>query len=303
MVDMSVRIAGVEFPNPVIAASGTYGNGECYTDLYPISKLGGISCKGMTIEPKLGNPPPRIAETYSGILNSVGLQNIGVHGFIEYYLPALKEEGNVIIANVAGATVDDYIAAAEALDASDVDMIELNISCPNVKAGGATWGVTPEGASEVTRAVRKATSKPLIVKLTPNVTDITVIAKAVEAEGADALSMINTLLGMRIDIRTRRPILKNNMGGLSGPAVFPVAVRMVHQCYKAVNIPIIGMGGISTWEDAIEMMLAGACAVQMGTAIFSDPYSPLKVIDGIAEYMEKNDVKSLSEIVGQCQDW
>lgn len=303
MVDMSVRIAGVEFPNPVIAASGTYGNGECYTDLYPISKLGGISCKGMTIEPKLGNPPPRIAETYSGILNSVGLQNIGVHGFIEYYLPTLKEEGNVIIANVAGATVDDYIAAAEALDASNVDMIELNISCPNVKAGGATWGVTPEGASEVTRAVRKATSKPLIVKLTPNVTDITVIAKAVEAEGADAISLINTLLGMRIDIKTRRPILKNNMGGLSGPAVFPVAVRMVHQCYKAVNIPLIGMGGISTWEDAIEMMLAGACAVQMGTAIFSDPYSPLKVIDGIAEYMEKNDVKSLSEIVGQCQDW
>ena len=303
MVDMSVRIAGVEFPNPVIAASGTYGNGECYTDLYPISKLGGISCKGMTIEPKLGNPPPRIAETYSGILNSVGLQNIGVHGFIEYYLPTLKEEGNVIIANVAGATVDDYIAAAEALDASDVDMIELNISCPNVKAGGATWGVTPEGAGEVTRSVRKATSKPLIVKLTPNVTDITVIAKAVEAEGADAISLINTLLGMRIDIRTRRPILKNNMGGLSGPAVFPVAVRMVRQCYKAVNIPLIGMGGISTWEDAIEMMLAGACAVQMGTAIFSDPYAPLNVIDGIAEYMEKNDIKSLSEIVGQCEEW
>lgn len=303
MVDMSVRIAGVEFPNPVIAASGTYGNGECYTDLYPISRLGGISCKGMTIEPKLGNPPPRIAETYSGILNSVGLQNIGVHGFIEYYLPTLKEEGNVIIANVAGATVDDYIAAAEALDASDVDMIELNISCPNVKAGGATWGVTPEGASEVTRAVRKATSKPLIVKLTPNVTDITVIAKAVEAEGADAISLINTLLGMRIDIKTRRPILKNNMGGLSGAAVFPVAVRMVRQCYKAVNIPIIGMGGISTWEDAIEMMLAGACAVQMGTAIFSNPYAPLEVIDGIAEYMEKNEIKSLSEIVGQCEEW
>lgn len=303
MVDLSVRIAGVEFPNPVIAASGTYGNGECYTDLYPISKLGGISCKGMTIEPKLGNPPPRIAETYSGILNSVGLQNIGVRGFIEYYLPTLKEEGNVIIANVAGATIDDYIAAAEALDASDVDMIELNISCPNVKAGGATWGVSAEGASSVTKAVRKATSKPLIVKLTPNVTDITVIAKAVEAEGADAISLINTLLGMRIDIKTRRPILKNNMGGLSGPAVFPVAVRMVHQCYKAVNIPIIGMGGISTWEDAVEMMLAGACAVQMGTAIFTDPYSPLKVIDGIAEYMEKNGIKSLSEIVGQCQDW
>lgn len=303
MVDLSVRIAGVEFPNPVIAASGTYGNGECYTDLYPISKLGGISCKGMTIEPKLGNPPPRIAETYSGILNSVGLQNIGVHGFVEFYLPVLKEEGNVIIANVAGATIDDYIAAAEVLDQSDVDMIELNISCPNVKAGGATWGVTCEGAAGVTKAVRKATSKPLIVKLTPNVTDITSIAKAVEAEGADALSMINTLLGMRIDIRTKRPILHNNMGGLSGPAIFPVAVRMVYQCYKAVNIPIIGMGGISTWEDAVEMMLAGATAIQMGTAIFTDPYAPLNVIDGLAEYMEKNGIKSLSEITGQCQPW
>lgn len=303
MVDLSVRIAGVEFPNPVIAASGTYGNGECYTDLYPISKLGGISCKGMTIEPKLGNPPPRIAETYSGILNSVGLQNIGVHGFVEFYLPILKEEGNVIIANVAGATIDDYIAAAEVLDQSNVDMIELNISCPNVKAGGATWGVTCEGAAGVTKAVRKATSKPLIVKLTPNVTDITSIAKAVEAEGADALSMINTLLGMRIDIRTKRPILKNNMGGLSGPAIFPVAVRMVYQCYKAVNIPIIGMGGISTWEDAVEMMLAGAAAIQMGTAIFTDPYAPLNVIDGLAEYMEKNGIKSLSEITGQCQPW
>lgn len=303
MVDLSVRIAGVEFPNPVIAASGTYGNGECYTDLYPISRLGGISCKGMTIEPKLGNPPPRIAETYSGILNSVGLQNIGVHGFVEFYLPVLKEEGNVIIANVAGATIDDYIAAAEVLDASDVDMIELNISCPNVKAGGATWGVSCDGAAGVTKAVRKATSKPIIVKLTPNVTDITTIAKAVEAEGADALSMINTLLGMRIDIRTKRPILHNNMGGLSGPAIFPVAVRMVYQCYKAVNIPIIGMGGISTWEDAVEMMLAGATAIQMGTAIFTDPYAPLNVIDGLAEYMEKNGIKSLSEITGQCQPW
>ncbi len=303
MADLSVKIAGVEFPNPVIAASGTYGNGECYTDLYPISKLGGISCKGMTINPKLGNPPPRIAETSSGILNSVGLQNIGVHGFIKHYLPTLKKDGNVIIANVAGATIEDYVQAVEALDASDIDMIELNISCPNVKAGGATWGVSCEGASSVTKAVRAATKKPLIVKLTPNVTDITAIAKAVEAEGADAVSLINTLLGMRIDIRTRRPILRNNMGGLSGPAVFPVAVRMVRQCYKAVKIPIIGMGGISTWEDAVEMMLAGASAVQMGTALFTDPYSPLKVIDGLADYMDKNGIRSLSEIVGQCMEW
>ncbi|MCH5204329.1 MAG: dihydroorotate dehydrogenase [Oscillospiraceae bacterium] len=303
MVDMSVRIAGVEFPNPVIAASGTYGNGECYTDLYPLSRLGGVSCKGMTIQPKLGNPPPRIAESYSGILNSVGLQNIGVHGFVEYYLPTLKEEGNVIIANVAGATIDDYVAAAEVLDASDVDMIELNISCPNVKQGGASWGISREGAASVTSAVRRATKKPLIVKLTPNVTDITEIAKAAEAEGADCISLINTLLGMRIDVNTRRPILKNNMGGLSGPAVFPVAVRMVWQCYNAVKLPIIGMGGISTAEDAIEMMLAGASAVQMGTAIFTDPYSPLKVIDGIEEYMQENDIKSLSEIVGQVKPW
>lgn len=303
MADLRVSVAGVEFPNPVIAASGTFGNGECYTDLYPISKLGGISCKGMTINPKQGNPPPRIAETYSGILNSVGLQNIGVDAFIEYYLPTLKQDGNVIIANVAGATIEDYVRAAEALDASEIDMIELNISCPNVKAGGATWGISREGAASVTKAVRAATKKPLIVKLTPNVTDITEIAKAVEAEGADALSMINTLLGMRIDIRTRRPILRNNMGGLSGPAVFPVAVRMVRQCYKAVKIPIIGMGGISTWEDAVEIMLAGASAIQMGTAIFTDPYSPLKVIDGLAEYMDKNGIKSLSEIVGQCRDW
>ena len=302
-MSLAVKIAGVEFKNPVIMASGTYGNGECYTDLYPIDRLGGISCKGMTIETRLGNPPPRIAETPSGILNSVGLQNIGVHGFIEKYLPVLKKSDCVIIANVAGAKVEDYAAAAEALDPTDVDMIELNISCPNVKAGGAAWGISKEGAATVTAAVRKATKKPLIVKLTPNVTDITEIAKAVEAEGADALSLINTLLGMRIDIKTRRPILHNNMGGLSGPAVFPVAVRMVRQCFKAVDIPIIGMGGIATWEDAVEIMLAGASAVQMGTAIFTDPYSPLKVIDGLENYMRENGIGELSDIVGKCEEW
>ena len=302
-MSLAVNIAGVEFKNPVIAASGTYGNGECYTDLYPIDRLGGISCKGMTIEPRLGNPPPRIAETPAGILNSVGLQNIGVHGFIEKYLPVLKKSDCVIIANVAGAKVEDYIAAAEALDSSNVDMIELNISCPNVKAGGAAWGITKEGAGTVTAAVRKSTKKPLIVKLTPNVTDITEIAKAVEAEGAGAVSLINTLLGMRIDINTRRPILRNNMDGLSGPAVFPVAVRMVRQCFKAVKIPIIGMGGISTWEDAVEIMLAGASAVQLGTALFTDPYSPLKVIDGLEKYMQKNGIEKLSDIVGQCEEW
>lgn len=303
MADLRVNVAGVEFANPIIMASGVYGNGECYTDLYPLSELGGVSCKGMTIEPKMGNIPPRIAETPAGILNSVGLQNIGVHGFVEYYLPTLKESGTVVIANVAGAVLDDYIRAAEVLEASDVDMIELNISCPNVKAGGATWGVSAQGAAAVTAAVRKATKKPLIVKLTPNVTDITEIARAVEAEGADSISLINTLLGMRIDIRTRRPILHNNMGGLSGPAIFPVAVRAVWQVHKAVKVPLIGMGGISTWEDAVEMMLAGASAIQMGTAIFSDPYAPLKVKEGLAQYMDSNGVKSLSEIVGQVQPW
>ncbi len=301
MADLSVKIAGVEFPNPVIAASGAYGNGECYTDLYPLSRLGGISCKGMTIEPKNGNLPPRIAETPSGMLNSVGLQNIGVHSFVDYYLDAVKEEANVVIANIAGATIDDYVAVAETLDATNIDMIEVNISCPNVKAGGASWGISAEGAAAVTAAVRKATKKPIIMKLTPNVTDITEIAKAVEAEGADCISLINTLLGMRININNRRPILHNNMGGLSGPAIFPVAVRMVWQCYSAVKIPIIGLGGISTWEDAVEMMLAGASAIQMGAAIFKDPYAPLKVIDGLAEYMDKNGIKNLSEIVGQVQ--
>ena len=301
--DLSVKVAGVLFPNPVIAASGTYGFGEDYAPLYPLGKLGGISCKGTTINEKAGNLPPRIAETTAGMLNSVGPQNPGVDVFIKKYLPELKKNGNVIIANLAGATIDDYKAAAEKLDATDVDMIELNISCPNVKQGGATWGTTCEGAASVTKAVRAATKKPVMVKLTPNVTNITEIAKAVEAEGADCVSLINTLLGMRIDINTRRPVLHNNVGGFSGPAVFPVAVRMVWQVANAVNIDVVGMGGITTWEDAVEMMMAGAKAIQMGTAIFTDPYSPLKVIDGLEKYMEKTSIESLSEIVGTVQPW
>ena len=301
--DLSVTVAGVKFPNPVIAASGTYGFGFDYTDLYPLKKLGGISCKGTTINPKDGNVPPRIAETPSGILNSVGLQNPGIDKFINDYLPVLKKEGNVIIANVAGATLDDYVQTCAKLDSTDVDMIELNISCPNVKQGGATWGVTCEGAASVTKAVRAATKKPIMVKLTPNVTNVVDIAKAVESEGADCVSLINTLLGMRIDTRTRRPILHNNVGGLSGPAIFPVAVRMVWQVANAVNIDVVGMGGIATANDAIEMMLAGAKAIQIGTAIFNDPYAPIKVIDGIEEYMTANKIDSLSEIVGKVQPW
>ncbi len=303
MKDLSVKVAGVTFPNPVIAASGTYGFGEDYAPLYPLNKLGGISCKGTTMNEKPGNIPPRIAETTAGMLNAVGLQNPGVEVFVNKYLPKLKKEGNVIIANVAGATLDDYRNIAERLDSTDVDMIELNISCPNVKQGGATWGTSCEGASTVTKAVRAATNKPIMVKLTPNVTNVVEIAKAVEAEGADCLSLINTLLGMRIDIRTKRPILHNNVGGFSGPAIFPVAVRMVWQVANAVNIDVVGMGGISTAEDAIEMMMAGAKAVQMGTAIFTDPYSPLKVIDGIEKYMIENDIQNLSEITGSVKPW
>lgn len=301
--DLSVTVAGVKFPNPIIAASGTYGFGQDYADLYPLNKLGGISCKGTTILPKDGNPAPRIAETPAGMLNSVGLQNPGVDVFISEYLPKAKKEGNVIIANIAGATLDDYREVAEKLEDTDVDMIELNISCPNVKQGGASWGITCEGAATVTKTVRAVTKKPLMVKLTPNVTNIVDIAKAAESEGADCLSLINTLLGMRIDIKTKRPVLKNNVGGFSGPAVFPVAVRMVWQVANAVGIDVVGLGGITTAEDVIEMMMAGARAVQIGTAIFTDPYTPVKVIDGLEKYMTENNLNSLDEIVGTVQPW
>lgn len=302
-VDLSVNIAGVTFPNPIIAASGTYGFGECYTDLYPMSRLGGISCKGLTLEQKDGNPPSRTAETPSGMLNAVGLQNPGVKAFISFYLPRMKKEGNVIIANLAGATIDDYVQAAELLDESSADMIELNISCPNVKAGGATWGISCDGAAAVTKAVRAATTKPLIVKLTPNVTSISDIAKAVEAEGADSVSVINTLLGMRIDTRTRKPIIHNNVGGLSGPAIFPVALRMVWQVANAVKIPVIGLGGVSTANDVVEMMLAGASAVQMGTAMFTDPYAPLKAIEGLEKYLADNGIFAARELTGKVIPW
>jgi len=301
--DLSVTVAGVKFNNPVIAASGTYGFGEDYNELYPINILGGISCKGLTLEPREGNTPARIAETPSGMLNSVGLQNPGVDVFIEKHLPFMEKNGGVVIANFAGATIEDYIKTAEKLDATSVAMLELNISCPNVKEGGAAWGVSAVNAAKVTKAVRSVTSKPLMVKLTPNVSDVVEIAKAVESEGADCVSLINTLLGMRIDIRTRRPILRNNVGGLSGAAVFPVAVRMVWQVANAVGIDVVGMGGIMTADDAIEMMLAGAKAVQIGTVIISDPYAPLKIIGGIEHYMNVNDVKNLNEVIGKVEKW
>jgi dihydroorotate dehydrogenase (NAD+) catalytic subunit len=302
--DLSVTVAGVRFKNPVIAASGTYGFGEDYNDLYPINILGGISCKGLTLAPRDGNTPPRIAETSSGMLNSVGLQNPGVDAFIGTHLPFMKKHGGVIIANFAGFTVEEYVKIAEKLNESDADMLELNISCPNVKDGGAAWGTCAVNAAKVTKAVRAVTKKPLMVKLTPNVTDICEIARAVESEGADCVSLINTLLGMRIDIRSHRPILRNNVGGLSGAAVFPVAVRMVWQVANAVKIDVVGMGGICSAEDAVEMMLAGAKAVQIGTVIISDPYAPLKIIGGIEHYMNVNEIRDLEdEVIGKVERW
>lgn len=303
MAKLSVNVAGVDFKNPVIPASGVFGYGREYEELFPLSALGGIATKGTTLHMRPGNPAPRIAETPSGMINSVGLQNPGIDAFIEKELPNLMTKDTVILANIAGSTAEECAEVAAKLEDTDVHMIELNISCPNVKQGGAAFGVHCESAAAVTAAVRKATSKPLAVKLSPNVTSITEIAKAVEAAGADALSLINTLLGMRIDINTRRPILRNNYGGMSGPAVFPLAVRMVHQVANAVSIPVIGMGGIDSGKAAIEMMMAGARAVQVGGAIFTDPYAPVRIIEEMNQWLDEHGVADINEIVGCVEVW
>lgn len=303
MANLSVNIAGVQFKNPVITASGAYGFGQEYHEFFPTGLLGGVACKGTTLEMRNGNPAPRVAETPAGMLNAVGLQNPGVDCFIKESLPWLKRQNTVVIVNVAGSTIEDYCEVARRIEQSDTDMIELNISCPNVKAGGVHFGTTCDGVTEITSAVRKNTTKPLMVKLSPNVTSITELALAAQSAGADAISLINTLVGMRIDIKTRRPVLANNVGGLSGPAVFPVAVRMVWQVAKAVDIPVIGMGGIATWEDAVEMMMAGASAVQVGTACFTDPYAPLNIIQGLNDYLDQNHMGSVSELVGTVNAW
>ena len=303
MADLTVNIAGVEFKNPVITASGTFGFGREYSEFYPLKEIGGLSCKGITLKPRMGNPPPRIAETPSGILNAVGLQNPGVDHFIEQDLPWLKEQETVVIANIAGNTPEEYAQMAEKLSESSVDMIEMNISCPNVKHGGVQFGTSCQSVGAITREVRAHCKKPLMVKLSPNVSDIAEIARAAESEGADALSLINTLTGMRIDINTRRPIIRNNTGGLSGPAVFPVAVRMVWQTAGAVKIPVVGMGGIFTWRDAVEMMLAGASAIQVGTALFSDPYAPLKIKEGLNRYLDDQGIASVTELAGMVKPW
>ncbi len=296
MADLHVTIAGVPFENPLIAASGTFGFGREYGEFFPLSVLGGVSCKGLTLRERMGNPPPRVAETPGGMLNAIGLQNPGAAHFIAHELPWLKNRGATVIVNIAGYTVEDYVAVAKLVDASEADMIELNISCPNVKKGGIAFGVDPAAVENVTRAVKDAVRKPLIVKLSPNVADITETARGAQAGGADALSLINTLLGMKLDIKTRRPVLANGTGGLSGPAILPVAVRMVWQVSRAVGLPIIGMGGVHDTESALELLMAGADAVAVGTAMFADPYTPVKIRDGIERFCRENGYATPAEL-------
>ena len=304
MSDLSVTLAGMTMKNPVVVASGTFGFGREYGQFYSLSELGGICAKGLTLHPRQGNPAPRIAETPMGILNSVGLQNPGVDAFIQEELPFLRQFDTRVIANISGNTPEEYGIMCEKLAGAGVDMIEVNISCPNVKAGGLAYGTRPDLAAEVTAEAKKhAGGVPVMVKLSPNVTDITEIARAVEGAGADALSLINTIRGMRIDINTRRPVLKMNTGGLSGPAVLPVAVRMVWETAQAVRIPILGMGGISRGEDAAQMLLAGACAVAVGTAQFADPFAPLRVRDELAQIAAAQGLGSVAELTGAVLPW
>ena len=302
MADLRVKIGNLELKNPVMTASGTFGYGPEYADFVELSEIGGIIVKGTTLHPRQGNDYPRMAETASGMLNCVGLQNKGVDYFCEHIYPEIKDIDTNMIVNVSGSSPEDYAECAARIDVLDkIPAIELNISCPNVKDGGMAFGVTCEGAASVVKAVRKSYHKTLIVKLSPNVTDITEIARAVEAEGADSVSLINTLMGMAIDIEKRKPMLSINTGGLSGPAVKPVALRMVWQVAKAVGIPVVGLGGICNANDAIEFMLAGASAIEIGTANFLDPQVTVKVKNGINEWLDKHGCKSVTEIIGQLE--
>ncbi len=300
MVKMNVNLSGLELDNPVIPASGTFGYGYEYAELYDINMLGSFSFKGTTREPRFGNPTPRIAECPMGMINSVGLQNPGIDKVISEELPKLKKCFNKkVIANISGFSVDEYAYCAEKIDKEEqVGIIEINISCPNVHNGGMAFGTSADAAAEVTKAVKKVTSKPVYIKLSPNVTDIVSIAKACEESCADGISMINTLLGMRIDLKTKKPVIANKMGGFSGMAILPVALRMVYQVYEAVNIPIIGMGGVSSAEDVIEMMLAGATAVQVGAANLVEPYACKNIIEDLPKVMEKYKINDLKNIIG-----
>jgi dihydroorotate dehydrogenase (NAD+) catalytic subunit len=302
-INMAVELAGVEFQNPVMAASGTFGFGREFQEFIDLNQLGGISVKGLSLKPRLGNPAPRIAEVPAGILNSVGLQNPGVHAFIKEELPFLKKFNTKIIANVSGSTIEEYCEMVEILSDTEIDAIELNVSCPNVKKGCMAFGNTGSGVFEVTSEVKKRSKKPLFVKLTPNVLDITEIALHAEAAGADAISLINTVLGLAIDIKTRRPILANNYGGLSGPCVKPIALRMVHQVSQTVKIPVIGMGGISTPEDAVEFLLAGAKCIMVGTANFVYPDATIKIIEGLNGYLVEHNIEDINSLIGSLQMW
>lgn len=300
MVNTEVTLSGLKLDNPIIPASGTFGYGAEFAEIYDINMLGSLSFKGTTLKPRFGNDTPRIAECPSGMLNSVGLQNPGLEAVCKTELPELaKVFEKPVIANISGFSVEEYIACARAMDEQEqVGIIEVNVSCPNVRHGGMSFGLTPEGAAEVTKAVRAVTKKPIYIKLSPNVADITVIAKACEDEGADGISVINTLLGMRIDLKTRKPVLANKFGGYSGPAIFPVALGMIYKVFDAVKIPIIGMGGVSCAEDVIEMMLAGASAVQVGAANLVNPYVCKDIIEKLPSVMKKYGIERLSDIIG-----
>lgn len=297
-MDTKVTIAGVELKNPVMTASGTFGSGAEYGEMVDLNRLGAVVTKGVANVPWEGNPTPRIAEVYGGMLNAIGLQNPGIDVFVQRDIPFLRQYDTKIIVNVCGKTTEDYVAVVERLGDEDVDMLEINISCPNVKEGGIAFGQDPKAVEAITKEVKRYAKQPVIMKLSPNVTDIGVMAKAAEAGGADALSLINTLTGMKIDIHKRRFALANKTGGFSGPAVKPVAVRMVYQVANAVKLPIIGMGGIATAEDAIEFILAGATAVSVGTANFFNPYTTMEIVQGIETYMEKYGVKEITELIG-----
>ena len=299
MANLNVNIGKLEFKNPVLLASGTFGYGTEFEDFVDLSQLGGIFVKGTTLHPREGNDYPRMAETSSGMLNAVGLQNKGVDYFISYIYPLIKNIDTHFMVNVSGSTIEEYVACAEKInDLEKIPAIELNISCPNVKEGGMAFGTTCASAAQVVKAVRKVYHKLLIVKLSPNVTDISEIAKSVESEGADAVSLINTLLGMAIDAEKRKPVLSTVTGGLSGPCIKPVALQMVYRTSKAVKIPVIGIGGISNWKDAVEFILAGATAIQIGTANFIDPTVSTKVIEGIDDYLNRHGFESVKEIIG-----
>ena len=302
MADLSVNIGELQMKNPVMTASGTFGYGEEFSDFIDIARIGGIIVKGTTLHKREGNPYPRMAETPSGMLNAVGLQNKGVDYFVEQIYPRIRDIQTNMIVNVSGSAIEDYVKTAEIINELDkIPAIELNISCPNVKQGGMAFGVTAKGAAEVMKAVRSAYKKTLIVKLSPNVTDITEIARAAEESGADSVSLINTLLGMAVDAERRRPILSTVTGGMSGAAVKPIALRMVWQVAKSVNIPVIGLGGIMDWKDAVEFMLAGASAIQIGTANFIDPTVTVKVSDGINNYLDRHGYKSVTDIIGALE--